>query len=110
LHTKALDLHGGFNNLSRPKAVWTNKAVLYLLTRKGGLGEQSRFIFIHAQRRFGRIKPFYIYSRAKVVWANKAALSNGVFAASLSICTYNKNGETHNLVLTCEINCVIYFE
>jgi hypothetical protein len=44
LHTKALDLHGGFNNLSRPKAVWTNKAVLYLLTRKGGLGEQSRFI------------------------------------------------------------------
>jgi hypothetical protein len=29
--------------------------------------------------------------------------------ASLSICTYNKNGEMHNLVLTCEINCVISF-
>jgi hypothetical protein len=31
-------------------------------------------IIYHAQRRFGRTKPFYIYSRAKVVWANKAVL------------------------------------
>jgi hypothetical protein len=37
------------------------------------------------------------------------ALSNEGFAVRLSIRTYNKNEEMHNLILTSEINCVIYF-
>jgi hypothetical protein len=63
-------------------------------------------------------KPFYIYSRAKAVWTKQSrfifisckavvvgqaqafydALSHGVLAVSLSICTY-KNEEMQNVIL-----------
>jgi hypothetical protein len=65
-------------------------------------------IIFHGQRRFGRTKSLYIYSRAKVVWTKQSrfifisckavvvgqaqafydALSHGVLAVSLSICTW----------------------
>jgi hypothetical protein len=77
--------------LSRAKAVWT---------------EQSRFIFIHAQRRFISCKAIVV-GQAQALFD---ALSHGVLAASLSICTYNKNEEMYNVILTCEINCVISLE
>jgi hypothetical protein len=31
LHANVVVLYGGLDNLSRPKAVWTNKVALYIL-------------------------------------------------------------------------------